>query len=108
MMRLKAGLSGARISGLRPEAVVALMVAASVYADHQQPFMCTAGLDSKHMAGSLHYVGLAVDIGLPAADQKTVLLRDLRDALADDFDVVEEGNHIHIEFQPKRGVNLAV
>jgi hypothetical protein len=45
---------------------------------------------------------------LPAADQKTVLLRDLRDALADDFDVVEEGNHIHIEFQPKRGVNLAV
>ena len=106
MIRLKAGPTGARIAGIGPEAVVSLIVAQSVYADHDQPFVCTAGLDSKHMAGSLHYVGLAIDIGLPAANLKTRILADLREALADDFDVVEEGDHIHIEFQPKRGVNL--
>jgi hypothetical protein len=106
MIRLKAGSTGARIAGLRTEALAGIMVAASVYADHGQPFVWTAGVDSKHMPGSLHYVGLAVDIGPPATNVKTVLLADLRLALGDDFDVVEEGDHVHIEFQPKRGMNL--
>jgi hypothetical protein len=108
MMRLKAGLSGARVGGIEQETVLAIMIAASVYDKFEQPFMVTAVTDSKHMPGSLHYVGLAVDLGMPSANVKNVLLQSLREALADDFDVVEEGDHIHIEFQPKRGVNLAV
>jgi hypothetical protein len=106
MLSIKPGQTGARIAGLRVEALAAWMVAASVYAEHGEACRLTAGLDSKHMPASLHYVGLAIDIGPPPAEKKAAILADLKAALADDFDVVEEGDHFHVEFQPKRGVNL--
>lgn len=59
----------------------------------------TSVSDGKHSAGSLHYVGLAADLRLPA-DPPGFVGR-LRAALGDEYDVVLEGDHIHIEFQPK-------
>jgi hypothetical protein len=108
MIRIKAGPTGCRIAGIQPEGLAAVMVAASVYTKHNLDLVWTAGLDSKHMAGSLHYVGLAIDIGMPPANLRVVMEQELRDALGDDFDLVVEGDHWHAEFQPKRGMNLAV
>lgn len=105
-LSIKNGPTGARIAGLRVEALAAWMVAASVYTAHEEECRLTAGTDSKHMPGSLHYVGLAIDLGKPRANKLAVVLADLRLYLGDDYDVVEEGDHLHIEFQPKMGLNL--
>lgn len=112
-MRIKSGSTGCRIAGLELPAWIAVYIATEVYQKLGQDFLWTCGTDSKHMAGSLHYVGLAIDGGLPTPDTKVAIVAALKDRLGDDYDVVEEpsavgGPHIHIEFQPKRGVNLAV
>lgn len=62
----------------------------------------TAGTDGKHMVGSLHYKGLALDLrtrNIAGAEQAVV--KEIKAALGKDFDVVLEGDHIHIEFDPK-------
>jgi hypothetical protein len=108
MLRIKAGATGARLSGLRVEILAALMVAVSVYDSAKCDLLLTCGTDSKHMATSLHYVGLAIDIALPNAVpvEVSAIKQALEWALGDDYDLVVEEDHWHIEFQPKRGVNL--
>ena len=83
------------------------MLAGEVYEANGLDLVWAAALDSKHMPGSLHYVGLAVDVGLPPEDRKSAIEKELRSALGEDYDLVVEGDHWHIEFQPKRGINLA-
>jgi hypothetical protein len=107
MIKIKGGSTGCRVAGIQPEGLAAVIVAGSVYAAHGVDLVWTAALDSKHMPGSLHYVGLAIDIGLPPADVQSELQLELRGALGDDYDLVVEGDHWHIEFQPKRGMNLS-
>ncbi len=66
----------------------------------------TSARDSKHSANSLHYTGNAIDVrtnGIP----KEVVNR-LFDAIKQKlepqgFDCLNEGDHLHIEFQPKQG-----
>ncbi len=67
-------------------------------------------LDGKHMAKSLHYVGLAWDVRTwttPTSgiqiDQylRRLLAETLQEVLGDAFDVVEHDTHLHIELQPK-------
>ena len=106
MIRIKSGPTGCRIGGLRPEAIVAVLITNTVYAKNDLDLRWTACVDSKHMPGSLHYVGLAIDIGPPPANLQVAMLQTLKEALGDDFDVVAEGDHWHVEFQPKRGINL--
>ena len=68
MLLLKAGV---RITGLRPELLVAIIAAERVYEDAGHDLTLTACVDGKHMAGSFHYSGLAVDIrtnDVPAAE----------------------------------------
>lgn len=99
-MRLKPGVS---IAGLRPELAIALHIAEAVYEDHGSELVITAGTDGTHSPGSLHYVGLAVDLrttNVPSGRLDSIV-NGLRDALGAEFDVVKESDHIHLEFQPK-------
>ncbi len=97
---------GVDLRGIRPECVVGLLIAAQVYEARGIPFIVTAVRDGKHMEGSLHYVGQAFDCRLPSryttdpATDKRVIA-DLKDALGAQFDAVLEGDHIHVEFDPK-------
>jgi hypothetical protein len=94
---------GARIFGLRPEMLLAAVAAERVYAEAGHDFVITAGVDGKHATGSLHYAGAAIDVrtrDVPAADVPKLLAR-INACLGDDFDVLLEVDHIHIEFQPK-------
>jgi hypothetical protein len=73
--------------------------------------------DGKHMNGSLHYTGDAIDlVWLEYENLPTELGQEIRDelyrrlngfprsaGLLPDFDVVYEGSHFHIEYQPKLG-----
>lgn len=94
--------SGVRIYGIQPEVVLALFIARGVYEAFGESDRCviTSVADGKHSRGSLHYVGCAVDLRLPH-QQKGAITNALKAALGTDFDVVLEGSHIHVEFQPK-------
>lgn len=91
-----------RLLGIKPEAVAALIVVNSVYQANGQRFRYTCGPEGGHMAGSLHYVGFAFDCGLPVAAKIQDVVAGLKDDLGEDFDVVLESDHIHVEFQPKK------
>lgn len=94
---------GVRIQGLRPETVLACQVIEGAFRDAGHPCTITAGIDGKHMNASLHYAGCAVDIrtrDLQPSELET-LKDELSKRLASDFDVVLEGDHFHIEYQPK-------
>jgi len=102
-MRTKAG---AILEGLQPEMKEAL----SVLDETRQEALATcasipdavvtAGLDGQHMEGSLHYQGLAIDIRLK--DYAEAWMKFLENRLGRGWDIVVEGDHIHIERDPKK------
>ena len=98
-MSLKAGV---RTLGVRPEIVLALMIAKDVYAGHGQAaaFVITSIIEGVHARASIHYMGGAVDLRRPVI-KTTEIVDDLAAKLGDDYDVVLENDHVHIEWQPK-------
>ncbi len=100
---------GVRLLGLKPEILVGLQVAEGVYANHGWTLRLTSGREGQHTRASLHYAGQAVDVGFPPQLDATAiprslypaLIAELKAALEEQFDVVLETDHIHIEFQPK-------
>ena len=95
---------GVDLRGLKPQMAVAYTIAAMLYQKHgAQPCVITSAGDGTHGPNSLHYQGLALDLRtrsvIPA--MLTSIVRDLKFALGAQFDVVEEVDHIHIEFDPK-------
>lgn len=106
MLSLKPGV---RISGIRPELLLAIIAAERVFEKAGHDVTVTACVEGKHAANSLHYVGLAVDLrtkDILPADALGIIAR-IKVALGDDFDVVHEVDHVHIEFQPKTPVSGA-
>ena len=99
-MKIKPGV---RILGIRPEILLALMIAESLFNKENVELVITAAIDGKHSRGSLHYAGAAVDLRirhLPLGGAEKIY-GDLISALGSDYDVVLEKSHIHVEFQPK-------
>lgn len=103
-MRLKNEGNPVSLKGVRPETIVAMHIADMV---HQELFgsrvTITAVTDGVHSAGSLHYVGLAFDIRTRSIEESKipVFVEALKKSLTGEFDVITEGDHIHVEFQPK-------
>lgn len=95
---------GVRVFGLRPEILIALQVAEGAYRDAGFNLTVTCGMDGKHSNASLHYTGCAVDLrtrDVPS-DKLEPLRKTIQERLPTDFDVVLEGDHIHLEYQPKQ------
>ena len=101
MIFLKTGVS---ISGIQPEIVLAFVVAQAVFARYKQILVVTSVMDGEHMKGSLHYVGAAIDLLIPV-DNGGAIHTALIAQLGDNYDVIDETDHFHIEFQPKHGAN---
>lgn len=72
----------------------------SVEGEKYEPTI-TSGKDGKHMRGSKHYTGDAID--LRCYDMKKVeeTTKAIDKALGAGYDVVFEKDHIHIEYDPK-------
>lgn len=92
--------TGVRLHGVRPEIVLAILIADQVYAVLNHDLVVTSVIDGTHSRTSLHYVGAAVDLRLPG-DAGTAARNRIAQRLGGDYDVVLESNHIHIEWQPK-------
>lgn len=99
-MRFKAGVS---VTGLRPELVLALVLAEQVYADQKAALVVTSVMDGTHTRNSLHYLGLAADLRTRHLDADTLgrVVRQLEDTLAPlGFQVILEEDHVHLEHDP--------
>ena len=99
-LALKAGV---RILGMKPETVLGLLIAASVYWSHGKTVTVTSGIEGSHSRGSKHYAGMAFDLRTShlLTSEREAIEKDLKASLGADFDVVFEGNHFHIEYDPK-------
>lgn len=94
---------GVRINGIKPEMLLGVIVANSIFEKHGKEFTLTSVVDSKHSRGSKHYSGNAIDartrhLSTVEADRLTIAINT---ALGADFDVVLESTHLHLEYHPK-------
>jgi len=94
---------GVKANGMKPEILFAIMVADQIYSECGAECVITEITGGKHGHQSLHYVGYAVDLRTRhlTGEQAASIVSDLKSALTDEYDVILESNHIHIEFQPK-------
>ena len=63
----------------------------------------TSAADGKHMEGSKHYTGEAIDIRKFDMKNVKVVVEEIKEYLGKDYDVIEEKTHIHIELDRKGG-----
>jgi hypothetical protein len=92
-----------RVFGLSSAIVLAIIVAEGVYRELGFDLVVTAGIDGKHVDGSYHYSGNAVDLrtnSLPM-DKVPVALGMIQKRLTPDYFAQIEVDHIHVQFKPK-------
>lgn len=99
MIKLKSGIT---FAGLSPQIVLAISIAGSIYVKYGIVCVVTSLEDGKHSKTSLHYHGLAVDLRTRNIPQDSLLplVNELKIALNENYDVVLEKDHIHIEYDP--------
>jgi hypothetical protein len=96
---------GVNPKGLRPEILIAVIVANEVWSLHGHNLVITSITDGQHGENSYHYDGLAIDCRthyFDGIDEIHEVARELRDRLGSLYDVVVEQTHIHIEFDERR------
>lgn len=102
MIKLKPGV---RITGVQPQLTLAIGITYSVFRQNSvTELVITSVSDGQHSRQSLHYVGHAFDIRISelAQDTRVSLVSDMKNCLGEEFDVILEDTHIHVEWQPKR------
>tara|TARA_Y100000310_G_C20667267_1_gene808280 strand:- start:1936 stop:2205 length:270 start_codon:yes stop_codon:yes gene_type:complete len=89
-MRLK---SDVRLEGVSPEIAFVMPAIARVFADVNAELTIT----------SIHNVGKAIDLRSRdlSKPKLQVIVHALKDALGPSFDIVVEGSHVHLEYDPK-------
>jgi hypothetical protein len=95
---------GVKIGGIEPETVLAIMVMDDIYKSFGMHLVITSVTNGKHMKDSLHYKGYAFDcrtnnVSVPT---QNLILAEAKKILDGEFDVLNEGDHIHIEYDPKK------
>jgi len=95
--------SNVRLQGIRPELLLALMIVQDMCNSMGSIFVVTAILNGPHMRNSLHYTGAAVDFVTSLDGGRAEFVEELRGRLGLLYDVIDEVDHIHIEYQPHEG-----
>lgn len=101
-MKLKKGV---KLNGVKPELAFVMPLINGIVEQYDKKEGCVATslCDGKHRRGSLHYVGLAIDIrsrNITKRGQKACL-KKLKVSLGAEFDVILHPTHYHVEYQPK-------
>lgn len=95
---------GVKINGVKPEIVLGSMVVDAVlqkYGLSGIEVVITSVVDGKHKKHSKHKIGHAIDVRIWAKVMWKDICDDLVKSLTDEFDVILESDHIHIEFDPE-------
>lgn len=97
---------GVSINGAQPETVLGIMVVTSVMAEHGLHAVITSITDDapgRHPR-SLHPAGLAFDLRSwefsDNPERRGAWLTRFEAALGPEWDIVDEGDHFHFEFDP--------
>lgn len=92
-----------RVRGLRPEMLFAIMVVASICQEYGVECVITSAVDGVHSKGSRHYAGSAVDFRTRdlKSERRPMFAACVSDALGDDYDVILERSHLHVEYDPQ-------
>ena len=100
MIQLKRGID---LANLTPQMALAATVVASIYReDFKANLVVTSGRDGDH-THLPHYLGYALDFRtrhLVPGDRACVQGR-VQSALGDQYDVILEDDHLHVEFDPR-------
>jgi len=102
-VKLKKGVT---LNGVQPEIVLAILLVRDVLEGMKYDLTVTSltdGLDWRK-SSSLHLAGLAFDVRIwdfTEPEELQHVAATFRSALGDEFDVVVESDHIHVEFDPK-------
>lgn len=104
---------GVELNNLKPELVLAITIAHSVWTQatffNKPAFVVTSISEGTHGKKSLHRYGFAFDLrsnNIEQPAQKQEFLDVLKDSLGKDFDCILEGigedwEHFHIEYDPE-------
>lgn len=107
MIHLKEGV---KLHGLTPEMNLGIQIVHGAYLTLGYICVVTSVSDGEHMKGSLHYKGCAADFRIKQLSKNALarLPGLCRARLGDDFDVVLEQTHLHVEWDPKEETNVVV
>lgn len=100
---IKGGAGGASIRGMRPEMAIAFVIITGIFDRFDCKARVSSGTEGKHKRASSHYRGEAIDISklyIPSSAYAAIGVA-MKQSLGDDFDVIEESTHWHIQFKPK-------
>lgn len=100
VMRTKSGVD---LTGVSWRMFVASLLIEPIFKLYGSDLVITSGVDGTHKANSLHYQGLALDYrthDLPIDQVQTVAAKVLTVLAPLGYDVVLEGDHLHIEYDP--------
>ncbi len=94
-------------TGLKPEITCTISIIKDVADELELDVILSSAIDRTHSRGSLHYVGLAIDIYWERFTQfdGDEFRVNLKEQIGVHYDVVLEGDHVHVEYQPKEPVN---
>lgn len=85
---------------LTTETAEGLRKVSKAFAARGEDLFVTSIREGTHSAGSFHPSGRAFDLRYPKWGTPNDVVVALGRSLGPDFDVVPEGNHIHIELDP--------
>jgi len=97
-MKIKRGVI---LAGIQPVMRPVLIAANAVWKSYNQELVVTSGLEGEHSAGSYHYYGLALDLGskdFQNFSHPRAVIAKLQKILGFAYQVIYEGNHIHVEY----------
>lgn len=100
-------------SGVTPRLLVIAAALANAAEALALPFpvVITSGTDGPHMEGSKHYTGEALDVrtrNFASVRQLEQFLAVVTRKLGDDYQVIRESDHLHVEYDPRAGRTTAV
>lgn len=92
--------NGCDLSRLRFKARQGLWLLEHLYALEGENLIITHTKDGEHKEGSLHFKNRALD-ALPPKHERALILKQGKEMLGPDYDLVDEVDHWHLEYDPK-------
>ena len=101
MVEFKDGVS---VDGIKKETITLIAILNYYFVIYiNKPLVITSCTDGKHMKGSKHYSGYAIDIRTRHLDELEIngLIGWFKYNHDKKYDIVVEKDHIHVEYDPK-------